>query len=126
VRFSTERLLRSFRYAWEGITHVGRTQPNWRIHVAIAALVVGLGLVLQISTIDWVVLSLTIGMVLGFECLNTAVESAVDAVNAPPSLPAKHAKDAAAGAVLVMAITAMVVGMLIFAPRLASLANRPG
>jgi diacylglycerol kinase (ATP) len=123
MRFSPQRLIRSFGFAWEGIAHVGRSQQNWRIHVAIAAIAIALGLALQISLIEWVALSLTIGLVLGFECLNTAVEAAVDALNAPPSLPAKYAKDTAAGAVLVMAITAVVVGGLIFLPKLLDLAR---
>jgi diacylglycerol kinase len=124
VRFSWSRLLRSFGYAREGIAHVGSSQPNWWIHVCIGVLVVALGLALGITPLEWVILALTIGLVLAFECLNTAVEAAVDALNAPPSPPAKYAKDSAAGAVLLMAITAIVVGLLIFVPRLAALTTR--
>ncbi|MPZ14538.1 MAG: diacylglycerol kinase family protein [Chloroflexi bacterium] len=112
------RTLRSFPFALEGISHVARTQPNWRIHVVAAAVAIGAGVALQVSAAEMAVLVLTSGLVLGLEAMNTAVEAAVDAAGGPPSTAAKHAKDVAAGAVLIAAIAAAVVGGLVFGPRI--------
>jgi len=113
-----QRFARSLGYAWAGVLHVARTQPNWRIHVTIALVVILAALWLRVSLAELAVLALTIGIVLALEAMNTAVESAVDAIGAPPSTPAKHAKDAAAAAVLLAAITAIVVGVIVLGQHL--------
>ena len=115
------RRIASFGYAWEGVRYALRTQPNWRIHVFLALVAIGLGLGLRVQPVELAVLALTIGLVLALECVNTAVESAIDAQGAPPTFAAKCAKDTAAAGVLVGAIAAITVGVIIFAPRLAAL-----
>ena len=117
------RRLASFGFAWEGVRYAARTQPNWRIHVVVAALVLTVGLALRIQPVELALLVLTIGLVLAFECMNTAVESAIDALGRPPSFAAKCAKDSAAAAVLVAALTAVGVGLIVFGPRLLALAS---
>jgi len=117
------RRLASFGYAWEGIRYVMRTQPNWRIHVALAALAIALGLVLRIPPAELALLALTIGLVLALECVNTAVESAIDAQGGSPSFAAKCAKDTAAAGVLVGAVTAVMVAIIVFVPRLLALTS---
>jgi diacylglycerol kinase (ATP) len=112
------RLVRSFGFAFAGLGHVLRTQPNVRIHLVVALVVLLAAVVLQVPTPELAILALTIGFVLAAETLNTAVEAAVDAIGAPPSLAAKHAKDAAAAGVLIAAMTAVVVGVLVLGPRL--------
>ena len=108
----------SFRFAFAGLWHVFRTQRNARIHAAVTLAVVALGLFLRLSPLRWAVLALTVGAVLAAEAMNTVVESLVDLV-APTFHPqAKIAKDAAAGAVLVLAMSAVVVGLLILGPPL--------
>jgi len=77
-----------------------------------------LGLVLRVTPLELALLTLTIGFVLALECVNTAIESAVDALGGAPSFAVKCAKDSAAAAVLVGAIFAVIVGAIIFAPRL--------
>jgi diacylglycerol kinase (ATP) len=111
-------LLISFKYAFAGLWHVWRTQRNARIHLAVAVIVVAMGLWLGLSRTDWAILALTIGTVLTAEVLNTVVEAAVDLVTAEYHPLAKVAKDVAAGAVLLMAVTAVVVGLLILGPPL--------
>jgi diacylglycerol kinase len=100
---------------------VASTQPNWRIHLVFAILAVGAGIGLRVPPGELAVLVLTIGLVLTAEIFNTAVEAAVDAIGPGYSSAAKHAKDAAAGAVLVAAATSVVVGLVIFVPRIAAL-----
>ncbi len=111
-------LLKSFGYACEGIRHAVRTQRNLRIHLVIAAAAVGLGIFLRLELRDWAVLALTIGAVITGELINTVVETVVDLASPEYHDLAKIAKDVAAGTVLVMALTAVAVGLLILGPPL--------
>ena len=111
-------LLTSFKYAFSGVWYVVRTQRNARIHLAVALVVVALGLWLNLSYTEWAVIVLTIGLVLAAEAFNTVAEAAVDLATAERHPLARIAKDVAAGAVLLMAITAVLVGLLILGPPL--------
>lgn len=109
---------RSFHYAFAGIGYCLRTQRNFRIHL-LAALVVGIaGGLLGLTGVEWAVLALTVTMVLAAEMVNTVVEAAVDLASPGIHPLAKTAKDVAAGAVLVTAIGAVVIGACIFVPHL--------
>lgn len=121
---SLNRTLRSFRFAWQGLVHIAHSQPNWRIHMLAAISAIGLGAALRVTPVELALLLLTSGFVLGLEAVNTAIEAAVDAQSGPPSLPAKRAKDAAAAAVLIGAITAVAVGVCVLLPPLVMLASR--
>jgi diacylglycerol kinase len=98
--------------------HVLRTQRNARIHLSLALAVIVLGLWLGLSRIEWAIIVLTIGLVLAAEAFNTVAEAAVDLATDEYHPLAKIAKDVAAGAVLLMAITAAIVGLLILGPPL--------
>jgi diacylglycerol kinase len=121
---SLRRTARSFRYAWEGLVYILRTQPNYRIHLVAALVAMGTGLALRASPVELATLALTSGFVLALEAVNTAIEAAVDAQGSQPSLAAKWAKDAAAAAVLIGAVTAVAVGAFVLIPRVAVL-GRP-
>src|SRR5512135_3148816 len=116
-----QRLIHSFGHAFAGIGHGLRTQANLRIHILAAACVIITGLVLQINTIEWAILTVTIMIVMSAELFNTAIEAVVDRVGSEPHPLSKIAKDMAAGAVLIGAIGAVVVGLLILGPRLLAL-----
>ena len=115
------RLIRSFSHAFAGLGHGLRTQANMRIHILAAAGVIVAGLLLQISPIEWAILVVTIMIVMSAELFNSAIEAAVDRVGNEPHPLSKIAKDLAAGAVLIGAIGAVLVGLLIFGPRLLAL-----
>lgn len=115
------RLFRSFQYAFQGIGHALRTQANLRIHIVISIAVVIVGLWLRISPVEWAILIVTMMIVLSAELFNTALEATVDRISAESHPLAKIAKDAAAGAVLITAIGAVIVGLLIFGPKLLAL-----
>src|SRR5580692_11838390 len=104
----------SFRYAIEGIVHVFRTQRHMRFHFVIVVLVLSLGLLYRLSRAEMAVLFLVSAGVLMAEMFNTAVETVVDMVTQAYHPLAKLAKDIAAGAVLIAAITAAMVGAIIF------------
>jgi diacylglycerol kinase len=111
-------LLTSFRYAFAGLRYLLRTQRNARIHVSISLVIVALGLWLGLSTTQWAVIALTIGVVLVAESFNTVIEVIVDLVTEEYHPLAKIAKDVAAGAVLLMAMISVVIGLLILGPPL--------
>lgn len=112
-------LFTSFRYAWMGVSYAFLTQRNFRIHVCLGSVAIGLGLLLHSSVVELAVIGLTIGLVLAMELLNTAIESVVDlTVKQTYHELAKIAKDCAAAAVLVSAIAAVLVAGCILLPKL--------
>jgi len=111
-------ILESFRFAFVGLWYALRTQRNTRVHLAIAAVVVVLGLCLNLSYVQWAVLTLTIGFVLVSEMLNTVAETLVDLISPGYHPLAKVVKDVTAGAVLLTAIVSVVVGLLVLGPPL--------
>ncbi|NEP03168.1 MAG: diacylglycerol kinase family protein [Symploca sp. SIO2E9] len=116
-------LVTSFKYAWAGCTYAFITQRNFRIHTVIGPLAISLGLLLHLKMVEVAVITLTAGLVLALELLNTAIESVVDlTVKQNYHEFAKIAKDCAAGAVLVSAITSVIIaGSLLLPPLLALL-----
>jgi undecaprenol kinase len=119
------RLLSSFKYALQGIAHAIRTQANLQIHLAISIIVIVAGFVFRISNVEWIDIVLAMMIVLSAELFNTSIENAMDRVSTEVHPLAKVAKDTAAGAVLVTAVGAVVIGVLIFGPKLiALLTNR--
>lgn len=110
--------LQSFRCAFAGIWHTLKTQRNAQIHCAIAALTLLAGLFLKLSLAQWAILVLTMGFVIVTEMLNTAIEISMDYVTTDYQPQIKIIKDVAAGAVLIAAITAVIVGLLILGPPL--------
>jgi diacylglycerol kinase (ATP) len=112
-------LLVSFQYAWEGVSYAFRTQRNFRIHVVIGAIAVGLALWLQLSAIEVAIIILTCGVVMTMELINTALESVVDlVVQQTYHELAKIAKDCAAAAVLISALIAVSVAVCLLLPPL--------
>jgi diacylglycerol kinase (ATP) len=112
-------VLDSFNFAFEGIIHVLRTQRNMRIHFAIAFGVLILALVVNVTKLELIALLISVTFVLIAEMLNTAVEAAIDIATTSFDPMAKLAKDIAAGAVLIAAANAIVVGYLVFAGKVA-------
>lgn len=110
--------IQSFHLALSGICYAIRTQLNFIVHSVSATLVILLGLYFQISQVEWVVLILTIVMVFIAEMINTSIESMTNLITTEHRQHAKIAKDVSAGMVLTAAIGAVVVGGVIFGPRL--------
>ena len=112
------RVLRSFGFAGAGIVTLLHTQPNARVHLALGAGAASLAAWLGLSALECAVLVLTVGLVLVAEAVNTAIEAAVDLASPAIHPLAQRAKDVAAGAVLLSAVTAVLVGLALFGPRL--------
>jgi diacylglycerol kinase (ATP) len=108
----------AFGHAFRGWWHVLQTQQNAWIHSVVASLIVVMGLWLGLPPHDWAVLVLTIAMVFTAEFINTAIEAVVDLASPVNHPLAKVGKDVGAGAVLVAALAAAVIGLLILGPPL--------
>jgi diacylglycerol kinase len=112
------RVMRSFGFATAGIKSLVATQPNARVHMALGAGAASVAFWLGLSALECAVLALTMGLVLVAEAVNTAIEAAVDLASPSIHPLARQAKDIAAGGVLLSAITAVIVGAVLFGPRL--------
>jgi diacylglycerol kinase (ATP) len=118
MRYSRSTLISSFRYAFAGIRYLLWTQRNAKIHSALGALAILLGLLLGIDHDEWLAVVVTIAIVFVAEGFNTALEATVDLAMPDYHPLAKIAKDVAAGTVLLTAIAAVVVGLIVFLPHL--------
>lgn len=107
-----------FAFAWNGIREVARTERNFQIHLAATLLVVVAGFFFQLTYIEWGILILVIGLVLVTEITNSAVEKMMDYLKPDMHPTTRVIKDVAAGAVLMSAIIAVIIGLLIFLPKL--------
>ena len=108
----------AFGHAFRGWMYVLRTQHNARIHSVAATLVIALGLWLGLPPRDWAVLVLAIAMVFTAEFINTSIEAVVDLASPVHHPLAKVGKDVGAGAVLISALSAILIGLLILGPPL--------
>ncbi|MDR2824210.1 MAG: diacylglycerol kinase family protein [Prevotellaceae bacterium] len=109
--------IRRFGYAFKGIFAAFKSETHLKVHTVIALTVCFLGFVFNISATEWAICLLCIGLVIGMELLNTAIEKVVDLISPQYNALAGAAKDIAASAVLVCAIVSIVIGMIIFAPK---------
>jgi diacylglycerol kinase (ATP) len=112
-----KKRIKSFGYAGRGIRVVFGTEPNMKIHIVIAILVIISGFIFHINITEWIACLLCIGLVFGMEMMNTAVENVVDLASPKLHPLAGKAKDIAAGAVLICAIISVIIGLLIFIPK---------
>jgi diacylglycerol kinase (ATP) len=121
TKFSIKSRVNSFRYAFEGIASMIRNEHNSRIHLFTAVLVIILGLIVHLSIIEWVAVTIVIGLVFITELINSALELLADLVDPETNPKIKRMKDYAAASVLISALIAIVAGGLIFVPRLMEL-----
>lgn len=110
------RFVMAVRCALAGIAYGLRTQRHLRFHCCAAVCAVGLGYYSGLTMLQWGLLTITIAAVIAAELINTAIEAIVDLVSPEQHPLAKAAKDTAAGAVLVVAGAALVLGILLFYP----------
>lgn len=117
-KFSVKARLASANHAWRGIGLLIRTSHNSWLHIFFGLLAVYLGFMLDISHIEWMILSLAIGLVIVAEAFNTAIEIDIDLTSPQYHPYARDTKDVAAGAVLLMVMISTVIGLIIFLPKI--------
>lgn len=113
--------IKSFSYAFAGIADLFKTQPNAQIHLVFTTLVIIAAFFFDISTTEWCLLILSIALVLSAEGFNTALEYLTDLVSPDHHPLAGKTKDVAAGAVLICAMGAALIGLIIFLPKVIAL-----
>lgn len=118
-KFSIRRLFRSFSYALRGVRQVIYAEQNARVHTLVLVCVVSAGIYFRLSPMEWIAVALAAGGVFAGETFNTAIEELSDAVSPQYDERIKRVKDFSAGAVLIMAITAAIIGLVIFIPKIA-------
>ena len=106
------------RFALQGWLHFFRTEANGRIQAVIAVLVVAAGFFFKVSSQEWLWILLCIGLVTGLEMVNTAIETLANRLHPDRHPDIKIVKDVAAGAVLWAAVISVIIGMIIFLPKL--------
>lgn len=111
-------LASSFRYGFQGIAAAATKERNVRIHIVISILVIFAGFAFSITNYEWIAILLAIGGMIALEMLNTAIERTVDMYTQEFHPLAKQAKDIAAGAVLFFAFISVIIGLIIFIPKI--------
>lgn len=115
---SLSRLRKSFRYALRGVRELFLHTPNARIHLLATLAVIIAGVLFGVTPTQWMLLIVCIVLVLSLEAINSALEQLADRVSTDYSPLIRNAKDLAAGAVLIAAIGAAIIGLWIFIPYL--------
>lgn len=116
-----KRFFKSFSYSIDGLKYAYKYEQSMTIHLTMVCLVIILGLIVKLSFFEWLICLILFGLVVATELINTAIEAVVD-LTCPYKHPlAKIAKDTASAAVFVFAFTALIVGLIIFVPKVIAL-----
>ncbi|WP_296360661.1 diacylglycerol kinase family protein [Virgibacillus sp.] len=121
LELKDKKRLVGFSFAWQGIQFVVKNERNFRVHLCAAIVVILAGIILNINITEWSIILLLIGNVFITEMLNTVAERIIDYVKPDVHPAAKQIKDVAAGAVLIAATIAVIIGCFIFIPKVAGL-----
>lgn len=118
IKVKSIKFINSFKYAFRGLITSFKTEKNMKIHVLIMLLVIIAGFVLKITLSEWFICIILFGVVIASELINTAIEEVVDIAMPYKNEKAKTAKDISASSVLVLSITAAIIGGIIFIPKI--------
>lgn len=113
-----QKFLKGFVYAFSGIAYAFKTQLNFKLHLIALLIVAAAGWYLEVTAQEWLWLIMAAGIVSITELINTAIEVLVDFISPSYHEKAKIVKDVSAAAVLFAAFIALIIGMVIFIPRI--------
>ena len=120
-KFSVKKRLKSFRYAFQGLKALLIEEHNARIHFVVAIIVVASGVVFKLRPYEWIAVIFAIGVVITTEILNSAIENLCDFITPERNGKIKKIKDLAAAGVLISAISAGIIGLIVFLPKIVAL-----
>lgn len=120
-KFNIGDRLKSFKFAFNGIRILFVNEHNVWIHLAAAMLVIIAGIVLKISISEWLAVLIAIGLVFTSEAINTSIEKLSDFISPERQSSIKEVKDLASAGVLISAMTALIIGLIVFAPKILTL-----
>ena len=112
------RLINSFKYAGQGLRHCITKEKNFQLHCIAAVMAVIVAFMLNISSIEWMIILICITLVIALEMINTAIEHCCNMVQPDYHPMVKIIKDVSAGAVLITAAMTVVCGAIIFIPKI--------
>ncbi|GAB2560985.1 diacylglycerol kinase family protein [Spirosoma aerophilum] len=112
------KVLRSFRFAGQGIVDLFRYENNARVHLLVAIVVILAGFILGLSLVEWAIILTQVGLVWAAEAFNTAIEKICDFISPGIHPQIKAIKDLSSGAVLILTIIAVLVGLIILGSHL--------
>lgn len=118
IIMKNKKMINSFKNAFNGMIVSFKQERNMKIHISIMFLVILLGIIFKIKTVEWIICIICFALVIGGELFNTAIEIIVDIAMPNFNEKAKKAKDISAGAVLVLAIASAIIGFIIFVPKI--------
>ena len=107
-----------FSFAWNGLKELIKSERNFKIHLLVAMLTIFAGFYFDLLLMEWAILILVIGLVLITEMINSAIEKMIDYLKPEIHPSAKIIKDIAAGAVLLSAIISVIIGLILFLPKI--------
>lgn len=116
-----KKFINSFKYPISGFRYAYKNEQNLAVDIGIAMIVIIFGVLFKINITEWAILSLTVGLVISLELINTAIEATVDLVTEKYHPLAKVAKDTSSAAVLILAVVSIIEGVIIFLPKIISL-----
>ena len=116
-KFSIIKRIKSFVYAFNGLKILIKEEHNSRIHFLATIIVLITSIILKISVFEWIAIIFAIGFVISLEIVNSAIENIADFISPEKDKKIKKIKDLAAAAVLIGAITAFIIGLIIFLPK---------
>lgn len=119
----TQKRLQSFIPAWKGLKYAFKSEKNLRIQGICGLLAISLGVWLEINLTEWTILLFLVSMILAAEIFNSALESLGDAIDKNHNELIGRAKDLSAGAVLLLSISSVIIGGIIFIPKVIKLLN---
>ena len=117
-KFSFAGRIKSFKYAFEGLWYFVKNDHNGRLHLVAAVLAIGISWYLKIAAMEWVAILSVITLVIAAEIFNSSIEKLADVVSTEYHPKIKVVKDLAAAGVVLMAFLAIVVGAIVFLPKL--------
>lgn len=118
IKVKTKKLINSFKYAIEGIKASFKSERNMKLHILAMILVIIFGIILKINKTEWCICIILFALVISSELFNTAIETTVDIAMPYKNDKAKLAKDISAGAVLIIALASLIIGGIIFIPKI--------
>lgn len=116
-----KRVRNSFKYAFNGLIDTYKTEQSVWIYIPVALLVILFGFLFKISDYEWMIIILVLGIILSLELVNTSLEAVVNLVTNEYNPLAKKAKDTVSAAVLIFGITSVIIGLIIFLPKIIAL-----
>lgn len=111
-----KRFLASIKFSFEGLIYAYRYEQSLWIHGILSLFTIALGIIFQIKLSEWAIVFIALGVILGMELINTAIEATVDLVTLEKHPLAKIAKDCGSAASFVMSFVALVICLFVFGP----------